>query len=44
MTIKDRRARQKQLLRQEMEAAVHFGLDSPFPEPEAAAKYDYVYA
>jgi TPP-dependent pyruvate/acetoin dehydrogenase alpha subunit len=27
--------------RQEMEAAVQFGLDSPFPEPEAALKYAY---
>jgi pyruvate dehydrogenase E1 component alpha subunit len=29
---------------EEMEAAVQFGLDSPFPEPEAAARQDYVYA
>ena len=27
--------------RDEMEAAVQFGLDSPFPEPEAAPKYVY---
>ncbi len=27
--------------RDEMEAAVQFGLDSPFPEPEAATKYVY---
>jgi TPP-dependent pyruvate/acetoin dehydrogenase alpha subunit len=27
--------------RQEMEAAVQFGLDSPFPEPEAALKHAY---
>ena len=29
---------------EEMEAAVQFALDSPFPEPEAAARTDYVYA
>ena len=28
----------------EMDAAVQFALDSPFPEPEAAARADYVYA
>ncbi|HEY1592231.1 MAG TPA: thiamine pyrophosphate-dependent dehydrogenase E1 component subunit alpha [Solirubrobacteraceae bacterium] len=31
-------------VRDEMEAAVAFALDDPFPEPEAAAKYDHVYA
>ncbi|HEY5427714.1 MAG TPA: thiamine pyrophosphate-dependent dehydrogenase E1 component subunit alpha [Solirubrobacteraceae bacterium] len=30
-----------QAARDEMEAAVQFGLDSPFPEPEAATKYVY---
>jgi TPP-dependent pyruvate/acetoin dehydrogenase alpha subunit len=29
---------------EEMDGAVQFGLDSPFPEPEAAARNDYVYA
>ena len=29
---------------EEMEGAVQFALDSPFPEPEAAARQDYVYA
>jgi acetoin:2,6-dichlorophenolindophenol oxidoreductase subunit alpha len=28
----------------EMEAAVQFALDSPFPEPEAATRQDFVYA
>jgi pyruvate dehydrogenase E1 component alpha subunit len=28
-------------VREEMQAAVQFGLDSPFPEPEAALKYVY---
>jgi len=27
--------------RDEMEAAVQFGLDSPFPEPEAAVNFVY---
>jgi TPP-dependent pyruvate/acetoin dehydrogenase alpha subunit len=27
--------------REEMEAAVQFGLDSPFPEPDAATAYVY---
>jgi pyruvate dehydrogenase E1 component alpha subunit len=31
-------------VRDEMAAAVAFALDDPFPEPEAAAKYDHVYA
>jgi pyruvate dehydrogenase E1 component alpha subunit len=31
-------------VREEMDAAVRFALDSPFPEPEAAARQDYVYA
>jgi TPP-dependent pyruvate/acetoin dehydrogenase alpha subunit len=31
-------------VRDEMDAAVQFALDSPFPEPEAAARTDYVYA
>jgi pyruvate dehydrogenase E1 component alpha subunit len=31
-------------VREEMDAAVQFALDSPFPEPEAAARQDYVYA
>jgi pyruvate dehydrogenase E1 component alpha subunit len=31
-------------VRDEMGAAVAFALDDPFPEPEAAAKYDHVYA
>jgi TPP-dependent pyruvate/acetoin dehydrogenase alpha subunit len=30
-----------QQAKDEMEAAVQFGLDSPFPEPEAATKYVY---
>jgi pyruvate dehydrogenase E1 component alpha subunit len=29
---------------EEMDAAVQFALDDPFPEPEAAARNDYVYA
>ncbi len=29
---------------EEMEAAVRFALDSPFPDPEAAARQDFVYA
>ena len=33
-----------QEVRAEMDAAVQFGLDDPFPEPEAAARQDYVYA
>jgi len=33
-----------QQVRDEMDAAVRFGLDSPFPEPDAAARTDYVYA
>ncbi|HUB05064.1 MAG TPA: thiamine pyrophosphate-dependent enzyme, partial [Solirubrobacteraceae bacterium] len=28
----------------EMDGAVQFALDSPFPEPDAAARQDYVYA
>ncbi len=31
-------------VRDEMDAAVTFALEDPFPEPEAAAKYDHVYA
>jgi pyruvate dehydrogenase E1 component alpha subunit len=31
-------------VRAEMEAAVQFALDSPFPEPEAAARQDLVFA
>jgi pyruvate dehydrogenase E1 component alpha subunit len=31
-------------VRQEMDAAVQFALDDPFPEAEAAARQDYVYA
>jgi TPP-dependent pyruvate/acetoin dehydrogenase alpha subunit len=31
-------------VREEMDAAVAFALDDPFPEPEAAANYDHVYA
>ncbi len=33
-----------QQVRDEMDAAVKFALDDPFPEPEAAARNDYVYA
>ena len=33
-----------QQVTEEMDAAVQFGLDSPFPEPEAAGRTDYVYA
>ena len=33
-----------QEVRDEMEAAVKFALEDPFPEPEAAARQDYVYA
>jgi TPP-dependent pyruvate/acetoin dehydrogenase alpha subunit len=33
-----------QEVRDEMEAAVRFALEDPFPEPQAAAKHDYVYA
>ena len=33
-----------QEVRDEMDAAVKFALDDPFPEPEAAARNDYVYA
>jgi pyruvate dehydrogenase E1 component alpha subunit len=33
-----------QEVRDEMDAAVQFALDSPFPEGEAAARNDYVYA
>ncbi len=33
-----------QEVRDEMDAAVQFALDSPYPEPEAAARQDYVYA
>jgi TPP-dependent pyruvate/acetoin dehydrogenase alpha subunit len=31
-------------VRDEMDAVVQFALDDPFPEPEAAARNDYVYA
>ncbi|HSC03762.1 MAG TPA: thiamine pyrophosphate-dependent dehydrogenase E1 component subunit alpha [Solirubrobacteraceae bacterium] len=31
-------------VREEMDAAVKFALEDPFPEPEAAARNDYVYA
>ena len=31
-------------VRAEMDAAVQYALDSPFPEAETAARYDYVYA
>jgi TPP-dependent pyruvate/acetoin dehydrogenase alpha subunit len=31
-------------VREEMDAAVQFALDSPYPEPEAAARQDFVYA
>jgi len=31
-------------VREEMEAAVQFGLESPYPEPNAAGRQDYVYA
>jgi acetoin:2,6-dichlorophenolindophenol oxidoreductase subunit alpha len=31
-------------VREEMDAAVKFALDDPYPEPEAAARNDYVYA
>jgi TPP-dependent pyruvate/acetoin dehydrogenase alpha subunit len=31
-------------VRAEMDAAVKFALEDPFPEPEAAARTDYVYA
>jgi TPP-dependent pyruvate/acetoin dehydrogenase alpha subunit len=31
-------------VREEMDAAVKYALDDPFPEPEAAARQDYVYA
>jgi TPP-dependent pyruvate/acetoin dehydrogenase alpha subunit len=30
--------------REEMEAAVRFALDSPFPEPDAAVRPEIVYA
>ncbi|MBV9355819.1 MAG: thiamine pyrophosphate-dependent dehydrogenase E1 component subunit alpha [Chloroflexi bacterium] len=30
--------------REEMDAAVQFALQAPHPDPEAAARYDYVYA
>jgi len=33
-----------QQVRDEMDAAVQFALDDPFPEAEAAARVDYVYA
>jgi pyruvate dehydrogenase E1 component alpha subunit len=33
-----------QEVRDEMDGAVQFALDSPFPEPEAAVRQDYVYA
>jgi TPP-dependent pyruvate/acetoin dehydrogenase alpha subunit len=33
-----------QEVREEMDAAVQFALASPFPEPEAAGRQDYVYA
>jgi pyruvate dehydrogenase E1 component alpha subunit len=33
-----------QQVRDEMDAAVQFALDNPLPEPEAAARNDYVYA
>jgi TPP-dependent pyruvate/acetoin dehydrogenase alpha subunit len=33
-----------QAVRDEMEAAVNFALEDPYPEPEAAARQDYVYA
>jgi TPP-dependent pyruvate/acetoin dehydrogenase alpha subunit len=33
-----------QEVRDELDAAVQFALDSPYPEPEAAAREDYVYA
>jgi pyruvate dehydrogenase E1 component alpha subunit len=31
-------------VREEMDAAVKFALEDPYPEPEAAARNDYVYA
>jgi TPP-dependent pyruvate/acetoin dehydrogenase alpha subunit len=31
-------------VREEMDGAVRFALDSPFPEPEAASRQDFVYA
>jgi pyruvate dehydrogenase E1 component alpha subunit len=31
-------------VREEMDASVKFALDDPYPEPEAAARNDYVYA
>ena len=31
-------------VRDEMEAAVQFALEDPYPEPEAAARVDLVYA
>ena len=33
-----------QQVRDEMDAAVSFALDDPYPAPEAAARQDYVYA
>jgi TPP-dependent pyruvate/acetoin dehydrogenase alpha subunit len=33
-----------QEVRDEMDAAVRFALDDPFPDPQAAARNDYVYA
>jgi TPP-dependent pyruvate/acetoin dehydrogenase alpha subunit len=33
-----------QAVRDEMDAAVNFALEDPYPEPEAAARQDYVYA
>ena len=38
---KDERRDVIRTLREEMEAAVQFGLDSPFPEPDAATAYVY---
>jgi pyruvate dehydrogenase E1 component alpha subunit len=31
-------------VRAEMDAAVQFALDDPYPDPQAAARYDHVYA
>jgi TPP-dependent pyruvate/acetoin dehydrogenase alpha subunit len=33
-----------QQVRDEMDAAVNFALEDPYPAPEAAARQDYVYA
>ena len=34
----------RQQVRDEIDAAVNFALEDPYPAPEAAARQDYVYA